>query len=264
MEYLLDMWPLLLGLAAIGFGGQYLVNRKDRQKDAAHLAALREMAAPLNGAVLTHGQADAWSAELWPPFEMKTRGARRWTVRRKPRFEVAVEFTRGPWRVRLSEASIRQRSASRRVHTHYEHRIDIATADLPPLKVAERRDTDWMGKPLDPNSEVALLGAPIIKEPPATVAQRQGHWVQAAISAPANQQLAAFTCDPASAARMLNAHSTAWLLDRMYAMPRILTFESGLLYTTAPGRIDPARVMPAVDTMLGLLDCVPASAPAHR
>ncbi|MCR3719856.1 MULTISPECIES: hypothetical protein [Prauserella salsuginis group] len=262
METLLKMWPLLLGLAAIGFGGQYLATRKDRRKDDVHVAALREMAAPLNGAVLTRGQADGWSAALWPPFEMTTRGLRRFSVRRKPRFDVAVEFTRGPWRVRISEASIRQRSASRHVNTHYEHRIDIVTADLPPLKVAERRDTDLMGKPLDPNSEVALLGAPIIKEPPATVAQRQDHWVQAAISAPANQHLAAFTSDHAAAARMLNAHATSWLLDRQRRQPHRYTFESGLLYTTSPGRIDPFEATETVNTMLGLLDCIPGAAPA--
>lgn len=263
MGVLLEMWPLFLGFAVIGFAGHYFVSRKDRQKEDAHLAALREMAKPLNGTVLTRGQADGWSAALWRPFEMTTRGLARLAVKRNARFDVAVEFTRGPWRVRISEASIRQRATSgRHASTSYEHRIDVATADLPPLRVADRRTTDFRGRPVDPDNGPTPGDGSVLTEQPATVAQRQGHWVQAAISAPANQRLAAFTSDPAAASRMLNAQATSWLLDRQNMLPRLYTFESGLLYTTAPGRIDPFEVTETVNTMLGLLDCIPGAAPA--
>ncbi|GAA1244017.1 hypothetical protein GCM10009676_32150 [Prauserella halophila] len=257
------MWPLLLGFAALGFGGYYLSRRKDRQQDEDHVALLHEMAAPLGGTVLTRGHADGWSAALWPPFEMTTRGLARLAVRRKPRFDVAVEFTRGPWRVRISEASIRRRTTGPgHTSTSYEHRIDIVTADLPPLRVTEQRDADFMGRPADPNNDPAPGDGSLLTEAPATVVQRQGHWVRAAISAPANQHLTAFTSDHAAAARMLNAQATSWLLDRQRTWPRMYTFESGLLYTTAPGRIDPFEVTATVNTMLGFLDCIPGAAPA--
>ncbi|MCP2253028.1 hypothetical protein LY13_001772 [Prauserella aidingensis] len=260
---LLDMWPLLLGLAAIFGGGQYLASRKDRQEEKAHLDALREMATPLSGTVQTRDEAGAWSAALWPPFEMETRGARRLAVRRKPRFEVAVEFTRGPWRVRISEASIRQRSTGpSKISTSYEHRIDIVTTDLPPLRLTEQPDTDVTGRAIDPDSPFTPQDGSLVTEPPVTVAQRQGHWVQAAIASPANRYLAAFTSDHAAAARMLNTEATSCLLNRQRMFPRVYTFESGLLYTTAPGRIDPFEVTRTVNTMLGLLDCIPGAAPA--
>lgn len=265
MEYLLDMWPLLLGLVALGVGSSWFVRRKEGQTDKAHLAALQDLAGALNGTVLPRGQADSWSEPLSPWFRVQTRGLAKLAVRRRPRCDVAVEFTRGPWRVHISEASMRRRTTTgpTRVRTSYEHRIDIATADLPPLKVSHLQYTDFRGRPIDPH-RVGALDDSAVAEAPATVAQRQGHWVQAAIPAPANQHLAAFTADHAAAARMLNSQATSWLLDRQHAMPRILTFEAGLLYTTYPGRIDTAEVRQAVDTMLGLLDCVPASAPLPR
>lgn len=262
MEYLLDMWPLLLGLAALFLYGIWSSRRRARKEAEANLAALHEMAKPLNGTVLTGDQAEGWSTGLWPPFAMKNRGLLRLSRRSKPQFGMAVEFTRGPWRVRISQASQRSRTANRRFVTTFEHRIDIATADLPPLKVSQRQYTDFRGRPYDPDDEAFLFGSTLLKEPPATVEQRQDHWVQAAVSAPANQHLAAFTSDPAAAARMLNGNATAWLLDRQRSMPRLLTFESGLLYATAPGRIDPFDATETVNTMLGLLDCIPGAAPA--
>ncbi|MBB3049172.1 hypothetical protein FHS23_000167 [Prauserella isguenensis] len=262
LSVLLDMWPLLLGLAALLLYGIRSSRRRARQEAEANLAQLHEMAKPLNGTVLTGDQAEGWSTGLWPPFERNNRGLRRFGRRSKPQFGMAVEFTRGPWRVRISQASQRSRTANRRFVTTFEHRIDIATADLPPLKVSQRQYTDYRGRPHDPDDEAFLFGSPLVKEPPATAEQRQDHWVQAAVSAPANQHLAAFTSDPAAAARMLNGNATAWLLDRQRSMPRLLTFESGLLYATAPGRIDPFGATETVNTMLGLLDCIPGAAPA--
>lgn len=265
MEYLLDMWPLLLGLAAI-IGAVYWSQWRDgRREDEAHAQALAAFAATFGGTVVTHHPAP-WSASLLPPFQRHTDGViGLLTTVRRPRFSVAVEFQRGPWRVRISEAWMRKRTkhGRGRQRSIYEHRIDVATAELAPLKISRRWHTDFRGQPLNPDHILAKGGKPVT-EPPATVAQRQGPWAPAAVSAPANQDLAAYTCDHAAAARMLNAHSTAWLLDRLHALPPLLTFESCLLYATMPGRIDPSEVMQTVDTLLGLLDCVPASAPIAR
>jgi len=99
------------------------------------------------------------------------------------------------------------------------------------LQVKQHTDVD--GRPIDPDAGATAPRAP------ATVAARGGAWVETPVSAPANQHLAAFTGDHAAAARMVNAQATAWL----------------------PGRIDPAKDVETVNTLLGLLDCIPEASP---
>jgi hypothetical protein len=42
-----------------------------------------------------------------------------------------------------------------------------------------------------------------------------------------------------------------------------LTFESGLVHTTLPKRIDPEELLPTVDAIVGLLDRIPVATPRH-
>ncbi|KID32495.1 hypothetical protein HQ32_00364 [Prauserella sp. Am3] len=231
--------------------------RGRRRQDTAHAVVLEEFAAGLGGTVHRKRQAGAWSAHLKPPFDRQLAGFRRFLTTHRPRNEYAVEFARGPWRVRISDASLERRWLPPVPDdTIHERRVEIATADIAPLVLQVKQHTDVDGRPIDPDAGATAPPAP------ATVAARGGAWVETPVSAPANQHLAAFTGDHAAAARMVNAQATAWLLDRLHPMaPRIFTFESGLLYVTLPGRIDPAKDVETVNTLLGLLDCIPEASP---
>lgn len=260
METLLEMWPLLLALLAFGAYMSWSNWRKRRRDNESVDAALTDLAANFGGQVLHGADAGVRSGALSPMLHRQTTGLRALTTRRKPRPEIAVQFTTGPWQVRISEWSAVFRGIHERQETHYEHRIEISTAELAPLKLTERRHVDLGGRPIDQNSAEAIGD---VDEAPVTVAQRQGQWVQAAIASPAGDDLAAFTTDHAAASRTLNDRATSWLVDRLYGTHRTLTFEAGLLYTTTSGRIDGGEVTRTVNTMLGLLECIPEAAPTR-
>jgi hypothetical protein len=184
-------------------------------------------------------QAAAWSAALLPPFKSYTGGFinRRLTVR-KPRFETALDFRRGPCAVRVSEASMK-RSVSNGTSTFHEHRIEVATAPLVPMKLNRRLHTDVLGRPVKPGHVLARVNLPV----------------------PVDTDWVAFTSDPYRASRALAPEATAWLSEQLGSLPWSLTFENGLLYTTWPTRIQPETLLTTVDALLGLLDRIPGSAP---
>lgn len=239
----------------------WLMRRKERKGNRAQAEALAALAARLGGAVAAPPAAP-WSADLSPPFRTNTQGLvnRVLTVSR-PRFETTLDFRRGPWAVRVSEASMK-RSVSNGTRTFYEHRIEVATGQLAPMKISRRWAADFLGRPLGPDHLLAQGGEPV-REAPMTVAQRQEEWLQARLPAPADTEFAVFTSDLRSAARMLSPQAVEWLAEQAGTLPFLLTFEAGLLYATMTNRIEPGDLLTVVDAMLGLLDRIPGAAPVQ-
>ncbi|GAA5153414.1 MULTISPECIES: hypothetical protein [Amycolatopsis] len=228
--------------------------RKEQRENREQADALATLAASLGGAVAGREEATAWSAALQPPFKADTPGLINWlgTVR-KPRFETALDFRHGGWPVRVSEASMRK-AVSNGTITSYEHRIDVATGPLPPMKLHRRLHTDFLGRPVKPGSVLAFGGKPV-REAPATV--REGPWLEVDLPHPASTDWVAFASDPADAP--LTPEALDWLSQNIGRLPWGLTFEAGLLYTTWPTRIDPRTLLTTVDAILGLLDRIPGA-----
>jgi hypothetical protein len=259
-DFILRISPLVAIFAALFGLLVWWGQRKERRKNHEHAEELAALAARLGGAVTGPAEASAWSARLAPPLKGDSQGlVNRLSTVAKPVFKTALDFRRGPWRVRVSEASMKK-SVSNGTSTFYEHRIDVATADLPPLKISRRLATDFLGRSLAANHVLAQGGAPV-REAPVTVAQRQGEWAQIMVPEPASAEFVAFTSDPHGAAGMLNPGVLEWIVQQAGHLPLMLTFEAGLLYATMPGRIDTARLLPTVDAMLGLLDRISGAAP---
>lgn len=263
MEYLADLAPLvaiilaLLGLVA------WLMWRKDRKKDREHAEALAALAGRLGGAVVDDDAARAWSAELLAPLRDETEGLfNRMGMAGRRRFRTAVDFRRGRWSVRVGEASVKK-AAQNGTRTYYEHRVEVATARLVPMKISRRMysGTNFLGRPLGPD-DILAQGGGRVREVPVSVAAEQGQWHQARLPGPADAEFAVFTSDPAAAARTLNPQAVDWLLAQGTAMPFPLHFEAGLVFATVTGRISPEHVLNTVDAVLGLLDRMGA-APAH-
>ncbi|GAB2997635.1 hypothetical protein [Saccharothrix stipae] len=258
MEYLLDLAPLIaimLALVGLLVWWRWRGNRKEERQHAESLAAL---AASLGGRVVGPDEARAWSAELLPPLQGEAEGLvnRAGTVRR-PRFETALDFRRGNWSVRVGEASIRKQVATAGTTTIHQHRIDVAASIPAPMKISRRIHVDFRGRPLAPDRAGAAGPA---AEVPVTVEREQRQWLQARLPEPMDREFTVFTTDPAAAARAFTPQAVEWLLGQaganpfQSAMPLVLTFEAGLVYATAPQRIDPAQVMAKVDVILGLLE----------
>ncbi|GHF87615.1 hypothetical protein FHX82_000848 [Amycolatopsis bartoniae] len=232
------------------------VRRRERREDRKHYEALAALTASIGGVVIGRDEATAWSTGLRPPFKTHVGGLINWmgTVR-KPRFETALDFRRDGWQVRVSEASMR-RAVSNGTSTFYEHRIDVATAPLPPMKLHRRLHTDFRGRPVKPDSILALGGKPV-REAPVTVAQQQGQWLEVNLPLSVSTDWVAFSSAPQGAP--LTPEALEWLSRNTGALPWGLTFESGLLYATWPTRIQPQTLLTTVDAMLGLLDRIPGA-----
>jgi hypothetical protein len=161
--------------------------------------------------------------------------------------------------VRVSEASMKK-NVSNGTSTFYEHRIEVATAQLAPMKISRRWRTDFRGRPLAPD-HILAQGGGAVHEAPLTV--QQGQWLQARLPAPVDGEFVAFTSGLPSLARALNPQAAEWLVAQAGSLPVLLTFEAGLLFATMPDRIDPDHLLPMVDAMLGLLDRIPGAAPTQ-
>ncbi|CCH32099.1 hypothetical protein ABZ816_26290 [Actinosynnema sp. NPDC047251] len=265
MDYLLDL-ALLVALLLALFGLLVWARwRKERKVRREHAAALAALAHPLGGRVVGPAEARAWSADLLPPLANETGGftGRLGTVRR-PRFETAVDFRRGDWSVRLSEASMRKATATSTTTLH-QHRVEVAVSGLPELKLCRRIHVDFRGRPL---AEKHLREVGPAGDAPLTVAREQRPWSQVRLPAEVDREFTAFSTDPATVTRAFTPQVADWLLGHadsdplLSAMPILLTAEAGFVYTTGPGRIDPEQVLRTVDLVLGLLDRLRAT-PAH-
>ncbi|MEU0882909.1 hypothetical protein ABZ345_30240 [Lentzea sp. NPDC005914] len=140
-----------------------------------------------------------------------------------------------------------EKATSTGTRTAQEVRVEVATADLVPLKIVRRmhsgsaaQERNWAG------------------EMPATVARHEDPlWMELKLPASVDHAFVAFTSDLAEAAVVLNHQFLELLLAEMQL--RNLTFESGIAYTTLEGPILPRVVLQTVDSITGLLDRVPGS-----
>ena len=145
-----------------------------------------------------------------------------------------------------------EKATSTSTRTAQEVRIEVATADLVPLKIIRRRYSG--GGLLAGDPERTWAG-----EPPATVARQQDPlWMELRLPSSADHAFVAFTSDLTAAAGVVN-HGFFELFGAELQL-RDLTFESGIVYTTLDGPILPGVVVRTVDTIIALLDRVPGAA----
>lgn len=236
---------ILVALAALVFWLRWRADRKDALD---HAAALAKFAAKVGG---TATDAPAWSAGLLRPFAHEYGDVISWLRRASDgRFDHAIDFDRYGWRVRVTEASIELNSASThgKVVTHYEHRIEVATSGLVPLKIV-------------PSSWGQDVGArKWAGEMPRTVADQRLQWQELRLPAAIEQVFVAYTSDPHRAIAMFNHEVVERLMgeSRMGNL-RTLTFESGIAYTASVGQIDPKQLLEKVDAIIALLDRIPGA-----
>lgn len=252
MEYLLEMWPLLLGMAVLFGSIVWWQKSSEKREESKHAKALTALASSLGGTVTS--DAAAWSADLRGPLANDVGGLvnTMGTVRR-PRFTTALDFQRGRWHVRVTEAAMKKSTStsSRWIH---EHRIEVATVRLAPLKITRRQHAPENGW---------------VSEMPATAAHEQADWMKVDLPEELDREFIVFTSDLSSAPRVLNPQSIEWLrgqtgsVSMAVRMFMALTFESGFVYMTTPSRIEPENVVPAVDAIVGLLDRIPGAMPRH-
>ncbi|GGU74145.1 hypothetical protein [Lentzea flava] len=226
----------------------WLVWRKNRKAERERLDELTAFAESLGGTV-TYRRAGArpWSADLTRAMADEHGTFLKWLGRQsEPRFDHVLDFRRGRWQVRVSEASM-EKATSTSTRTAQEVRIEVATADLVPLKIVRRRhsgsaaqERNWAG------------------EMPVTVARDDDPlWMELKLPAFVDHEFVAFTSDLPEAAGVLNHQFLELLLDEMQL--RNLTFESGIAYTVMDGPILPGVVLQTVDSMTALLDRVPGA-----
>jgi hypothetical protein len=260
----LELAPLIAIIAAL-FGLGYWWNwRRNRREEHAQVDALTALAGSLGGRVIGRAEALPWSVELLEPMREETDGlVNRLSMASPTSFGVALDFRRGRWSVRIGEASV-EKSVDNGTRTEYEHRIEVATAPVTPMKISRRvhGGKNLFGRPLGPD-HISAQGGELVREVPVTVAEAGGEWHRVALPpGPFDAQFAVFTSDPAAVARAFDPGAVEHLLGQVRSLPSPLHFEAGLVFGTVPGRINPEHVLATVDVILGLLDRM-GIAPAH-
>ncbi|MFC4001576.1 hypothetical protein ACFS2C_00565 [Prauserella oleivorans] len=257
----LDLALLVLLLAAVFALIVWWGRHKERKEQREHTEALTALAGQLGGTVSGPDNATAWSAGLLQPFKNDSEGLlNRLGTARRPRFELALDFVRGPWQVRVTEASMKK-NVGNGTRAYHEHRIEVVTGQLTPVKIARRLHADFLGRPLKPG-HVLTEGTKPIEDPPATVAQQRGEWQRLRLPMPADQEFAVFATDMAAAHRMLGKDALEHMVANAGSLPPVFTFEAGLFYATMLYRISPDTLLTTVDAVLGLLERIPGAAPA--
>ncbi|GHH60179.1 hypothetical protein [Lentzea cavernae] len=252
----MEPWKLKLGLLVLILVALIALvfwwrSRKERQDALDHAAELAKFAAGLGGTLTV---ASAWSADLRRPFAEEYGDVIGWLHRAsESRFDHAVDFERYGWQVRVTEASIELNSASTqdKVVTHVEHRIEVATAGLVPLKLAI-------------NSLGGGRGAPrwVAEAPQSLASSSQPQWHELRLPAGLDQLYLAATADPHRAAAMITPAVVQRLQGESQAGNlRTLTVEAGIAYTVETGPIVPTSVMQTVDAIIGVLDRIPGAQP---
>ncbi|HEX8865041.1 MAG TPA: hypothetical protein VF821_05235, partial [Lentzea sp.] len=232
------------------------------------IARLTPLAAELGGTVAGPEAATAWSAELHRPMERALSGLDRVAQRSMPRFDLALDFQRGPWHVHVSEASVRKAlTGSDGVRYEQEHRIEVATVRLAPMKIL-RPVRFGLSGPKSPRFMAQQRFEGWVSEPPLTVEREQREWHHVALLPPLDEEFYVYSTDVAAARRNLDDEALKWLLSRQEGLPLMaqhmrLTFEAGIVYAVIAEHIDPENLMFVVDTVVGLLDRMPDARPRH-
>jgi hypothetical protein len=235
--------------------------RRYRKADDEQRVELAPFATGLGATVTSPVGAAAWSAELQGPMASYTHGfLNKLTRRSKPRFDLALDFQRGPWHVRVSQASIAM-GIFGRLDRKFEHRIEVATSVLAPMMIARHAQISFRGR------VVTRRWSPA---PPSTAELSQADWLPLRLPPSVDDEFAVCASDLSTAARSFTLENLEWFLARLDELPVLthgrhmfLTFESGLVYATFPNSIDPETLMSHVDAIVGLLDRISDARPRH-
>jgi len=265
-DYLLSPRVLIfLGLAVVFLVvRRWLQFRNHAKRRDEQIAVLTPLAQRLGGKVLGPDEAGMWTADLLKPFENEFSIA----FRSKRQFDLSLDFQRGQWHVRVTEASVRYDNRGLGVHWKYEHRIEIATARLAPLKVTRPNKYNVNnGQPLSPG-QLESAWKQIVSYEPTTAKSDGAEWRPVPLQPPMDQEFSAYGSDHAAAVRELSFDALHWLLDHEESLPlwakgMSLTFESGFVYLKVFRPIHPGELMGVVDIIVGLLDRMPGARPRH-
>ncbi|MGZ3141203.1 hypothetical protein ACVDFE_04200 [Lentzea chajnantorensis] len=255
-------WELKLGLfvlilvvlLALMFWWRWRVARREA---ADHAADLARFAAMMGGTASGPGEdVSAWSAGLLRPFAHEYGNVIAWLGRvSDSRFEHALDFERHGWRIRVTEASIELQDPTNAdvANTHHERRVEVATSELPPLKLVVRSPGGGEG---------ARNWAGEAPRPVADGGSRE--WRELTLPAGLDRAFAALTGDPHRAAAMFVPEVVQRLLAEAGADDfHNLTLEGGIAYSVLPGQIDPERLLQEVDAITGLLQRFPGVRPRN-
>ncbi|MFD4673789.1 hypothetical protein ACFWNN_28995 [Lentzea sp. NPDC058450] len=239
---------ILVALLALMF---WWARRQEHKQALDHATELEKFAASLGG---TLGLAPAWSADLCRPFAREYGNAIGWLRRAsEARFDHTLDFERHGWRVRVTEASIELNSASTqdKVVTHVEHRIEVATAALPPLKLA-----------ISSLGEGRAARRWVTEVPQSVASGPQPQWHELRLPAGLQELYLAASADPHRATAMF----TPALVERLQGESqmgnlRTLTVEAGISYSVSAGPIEPKLVLPAIDAIIAVLERIPGAQP---
>ncbi|MDX8036882.1 hypothetical protein SK803_42370 [Lentzea sp. BCCO 10_0856] len=244
--------------------------RSRRKSLDEQIALLTPLAASTGGTVIgPEGDTTAWSAGVQGPVVEHVEGFFAKLLRRsKPRWDLAFDVQRGPWHVRVTEASVRVSNPSGYgVRWEQEHRIEVATARMAPIRISRAFKYTTSGNPVS-QSDFEAQGTGLLKRPPLTAQNDHAGWHQVPIAPPMDKEFFACGSDPVAARCELNFDALHWLLDResdlpVFARSMRLTFESGFAYIVMLDHIEPDQLMVVVDTICGLLDRMPGARPRH-
>ncbi|WP_434448001.1 hypothetical protein [Lentzea sp. E54] len=264
MEIVRLSWPIA-GVLAFVLGVKVMTRwwqiRRNRNADGKQRVELTPLATSLGGTVIGPEGAAAWSAVLEAPLSNDVDDFKEKLLQRsKPRFDLALDFQRGPWHVRVSQASMRQQN-SNGVDRLLEHRIEVATSLLAPMRIARHVDVSFRDHQLTRRASPA---------PPRTAELSQADWLPLRLPPSADDEFAVAASDLSIAARSFTLENLEWFLAQLDELPLLtngrfmfLTFESGLVYATFRNSIDPETLVSHVDTIVGLLDRMPDARPRH-
>lgn len=269
-DYLLSPYVLTATIGMIVFlvVRRYLHTRTHNRKRDAQIAALTPLAQRLGGTVVGPEGAGMWTAELKPPLEFNVGGIMRVAQRSKRKFDLSMDFQRGPWHVRVTEASVRVDTRGFGVQIEQAHRIEVSTARMTPMKTVRLDKYGYNGKPLSPK-QIDDVRHGWVKGRPRSAERNQLEWQHVPLLEPMDQEFSAYSTDPAAAVRELNFDALHWFIDREDELPvgaaqsMRLTFEEGYVYLEMSDHIFPDQLMGVVDTICGLLDRMPGARPRH-
>ncbi|MCR3747455.1 hypothetical protein [Lentzea californiensis] len=248
--------------------------RSHRTARDEQVSALNPFVARLGGTVISPEQGDtaAWSAGFLEPvrsdgsaYDTVLKG--KWLRRSKPQWDLAMDFRRGDWHVRVTEAAVRIAAyTGYGVRWEQEHRIEVATARMAPMRMVRPTRYIAPGRPVSP-ADFENQWKSWLSEPPSTVGD-QAQWQRVQIPSPMDNEFFVWGSDPAAAARDLNFEALHWLIEHGKHLPphaesMRITFEAGIAYVVLDNHIDQASLMAVVDMVVGLLDRMPGARPRH-